>query len=323
MGQTASSPWQQAIAFIKLGRPLHLIGGFVFNGLGISIAAFTGAAIDWPSALWAQIAITSIQLLTHYSNDYFDQDADRAAITPTRWASGSRVLPDGLVTPRAALLAALALGATALLAAAVLALRSPQPWVTLALLLLALALAWSYSSPPLWLNRRGLGEISGALLVPVLTTVVGFQVQSGQVAPLVLLATAPLACFQFAMLLSVNFPDAAGDALVGKRTLVVIFGAARASRLFVAALALGYLLLPALVRLGLPALPALAVLLSLPIALWQVWRIRRGAATDPALWDGLAFWSIGLLMAAALLEMAAFLAIAPTPLWFVGHGQLR
>jgi 1,4-dihydroxy-2-naphthoate polyprenyltransferase len=301
---------QQAIAFIKLGRPLHLAGGFVFHGLGLAIAAYLGAAIDWRTALWAQLAITSIQLLTHYSNDYFDQDADRATSTPTRWASGSRVLPDGLVTPRAALLAALALGATALLAILVLTLRSPMPWATLALLLVALLLAWSYSSPPLWLNRRGLGEISGALLVPVLTTVVGVQVQTGQIASLALLATAPLACFQFAMLLSVNFPDAAGDALVGKRTLVVLLGPARTGRLFVAALALAYLLLPALLLLGLPALVGLAMLLTAPIALWQIWRMRRGAATEPLLWDGLAFWSIGLLLAAALLEMAAFLALA-------------
>lgn len=306
----APSVWRQAIAFVKLGRPLHLAGGFVFHGLGLAIAAYLGAVVDWRTALWAQLAITSIQLLTHYSNDYFDQDADRATSTPTRWASGSRVLPDGLVAPRAALLAALLMGATALLATAALTLRSPAPWATLALLLLALILAWSYSSPPLWLNRRGLGEISGSLLVPVLTTVVGLQVQTGQIAALALLATAPLACFQFTMLLSVNFPDAAGDAGVGKRTLVVLLGPARAGRLFVAALELAYLLLPALALLGLPALAGLAVLLTAPIALWQLWRIRRGAATEPALWDGLAFWSIGLLMAAALLEMAAFLTLA-------------
>jgi len=78
----------------------------------------------------------------------------------------------------------------------------------------------------------------------------------------------------------------------------------------VAALALAYLLLPALLLLGLPELVGLAMLLTAPIALWQIWRMRCGAATEPLLWDGLAFWSIGLLLAAALLEMAAFLALA-------------
>jgi 1,4-dihydroxy-2-naphthoate polyprenyltransferase len=307
--RATASRRQRAIAFVKLGRPLHLIGGFVFHGLGIAIAAYLGASIDWGTALWVQVAITSIQLMTHYSNDYFDQDADKMTATPTVWASGSRVLPDGLLPPYVALLAALALLGVALLATVRLAATSAAPLLTLTLLLLALLLAWSYSSPPLYLNRRGMGEVSGALLVPALTTLVAFQVQTGQVALLPLLAGAPLACFQFAMLLSVNFPDAAGDALVGKRTLVVIFGPARAGWLFMVALALAYLLLPALVVQGLPPLVGLAVLLTSPVALWQVWRIHRGAAVDPAQWDALAFWSIGLLMAAALLEIAGFVAL--------------
>ena len=300
---------QRAIYFLRLGRPLHLVGGFVFNGLGIAIALFLGAAIDWTAALWCQVAITATQLMTHYSNDYFDQDADAATVTPTRWAGGSRVLPDGLVPPRAALIAALVCGGGALAAMMVLAATGSAPLLTLTLLLLSIALAWNYSSPPLWLNRRGLGEITGALLVPGLTTLLAFQVQAGKLALEPLLAAAPVCCFQFAMLLSVNFPDAVGDARVNKRTLVVILGPSRAAWLFVGALALAYLLLPALVLLGLPVQAALVVLLTAPIAAWQTWRIRRGAATDPAAWDALGFWSIGLMMGAALLQIGVFVVL--------------
>ena len=98
-------------------------------------------------------------------------------------------------------------------------------------------------------------------------------------------------------------------ASVGKQTLVVIFGPARSGRFFVGALALAYLLLPLLVLAGLPGQVALVVLLTSPIAAWQAWRIRRGAATDSAAWDALGFWSIGLLMAAALLEAVVFVAL--------------
>ena len=108
------------------------------------------------------------------------------------------------------------------------------------------------------------------------------------------------------MLLSVNFPDAAGDVLVNKRTLVVIYGPRRTSTLFLVVLACPYLLLPLLVWLGLPTAVAAAVLLTLPLAVWQGWRIHRGTATDPASWAALAFWSIGLLMMAVLLETAVF-----------------
>jgi len=301
------TPIHKLIAFVRLGRPLHLVGGVLFNGLGISIAHFLGAPIDWTTAMWGQVAITSIQLMTHYSNDYFDQDADQAAVTPTRWASGSRVLPEGTLSPRVALVAALVLAGVALLATAIVTAASASPVQTMLLLLMALFLAWSYSSPPLFLNRRGWGELTGAVLVPILTTLVGFQLQTGQLALMPLLAALPLSCFQFAMLLSVNFPDAEGDAAVNKRTLVVKLGRQRAGGLFVGALFLAYGLLPLLIWLGLPPQAAGAVLLTLPIAIWQAWRIRRGAASDPSQWNALAFWSIGLLMSATLLELIAFI----------------
>ena len=84
------------------------------------------------------------------------------------------------------------------------------------------------------------------------------------------------------MLLSVNFPDAEGDSSVDKRTLVVKFGRQRAGRLFVGALALAYLALPLLIWLGLPPQAAGAVLLTLPLAIWQMWRIRSDTAATAA-----------------------------------------
>ena len=125
---------QKIIAFVRLGRPLHLVGGVLFNGLGMSIAHFLGMPIDWAAAAWGQVAITSIQLMTHYSNDYFDQDADQAAVTPTRWASGSRVLPEGTLSPRVALVAALVLAGVALLATAIVTAASASPVQTLSLI---------------------------------------------------------------------------------------------------------------------------------------------------------------------------------------------
>lgn len=304
-----ASAFQRLIHLVRLGRPLHLVGGFVFNGLGMSIALFLGTTIHWMTAIWCQLAITATQLMTHYSNDYFDQDADAAALFPTRWSSGSRVLTEGLLSPQVALIAALVCGGVAVAATAVLVTLVQSPFWTICLLLLSLFLAWNYSSPPFSLNRRGLGEITAALLVPGLTTLLGFHVQTGRLELLPILAIVPLCCFQFAMLLSVNFPDAGGDVLVNKQTLVVIVGPQRASILFLGMLACPYLLLPLLIWLGLPLAVAFAVLLSLPLAAWQGWRIRQGAATEPARWEALAFWSIVLLLTTALLETAGFLIL--------------
>ena len=54
----------------------------------------------------------------------------------------------------------------------------------------------------------------------------------------------------------------------------------------------------------------LAVLWPLPLGVWLAWRMRGGGWRDPAAWNGLAFWSIGLLLASAGLELVAFAWLA-------------
>lgn len=102
--RTAAPTLARRILFVlRMGRPLFLIGGLLLYGLGVAMALAAGAPLDLPALLWGQAAVTTIQLMTHYCNDYFDLAADVANRTPTRWSGGSRVLPEGWLAPRAAL----------------------------------------------------------------------------------------------------------------------------------------------------------------------------------------------------------------------------
>ena len=294
---------------LRLGRPHFLVGGFLFHALGALMAWYVGAGVNVPALLYGQFAISSIQLMTHYSNDYFDYAADKANATPTNWSGGSRVLVAGSLSPRVALWAALVCAAAALFAALALAVVvNPGPLI-LPLLLLSLVLAWSYSAPPLRLHSRGLGELTVSLLVPGLTPLVGFYLQAGRLDWLPLLAVLPLCGLQFAMLLVINFPDAAGDAAVGKRTLTIRLGAPRAARLCLVVLALVYAALPLLLWVGLPPLAVLAVAAPLPLTLFHAWRLWRGDWRRPAAWNSLGFWAIALLIGAAALLCLAFLLL--------------
>jgi 1,4-dihydroxy-2-naphthoate octaprenyltransferase len=267
---------KRALYFLRLARPLFLVGGFVFYGLGAAVAVHEGSTLHWPSLLLGQVAVTAIQLMTHFSNDYYDLEADRRNQTPTRWSGGSRVLAEGLLPPRAALGVAVVCAVVALAAIATLTvILQPAGWSVL-LLLLALFLTWEYSAPPLRLHSRGLGEATVALVVPVLTPLTGYTIQAGQPALMPLLASFPLACLQAAMILVINGPDAAGDRAAGKRTLVLRLGPERAARFHRALLAAAYLATPLLVGLGLPPLVAAAVWLPLPLAVWLAWRMARG-----------------------------------------------
>ena len=303
-------------------------------GLGAAIAAYArvsaggagpgrgaSASIDWTRFAWGQAAITATQLMTHYCNDYFDFDADRANTTPTRWSGGSRVLPAGELPRGVALAAALVLALVAMAATAILLARLGAAPSAALLLAVAILLSWEYSAPPLRLHSTGWGELDVALVVSLLTPMIGFSLQTagagagGPAPPFVLpvvlplLAVLPLCCLQFAMLLAIEFPDAAGDAATGKRTLVVRLGAPRAAALYQGALAAAYLLLPILVAAGLPIAVAGAALLTSPIAAWQIARMRRGAFRDPGRWESLAFWSVALLIITSTSELAAFLLL--------------
>ena len=297
-------------AFIKLGRPKFLVGGFVFHGLGAALAVAAGARFDATLFAWGQLIVTAAQLMTHYANDFFDLDADRANRTPTRWSGGSRVLPDGVLPPGIALAAALVLGFVALGATLVLAMRAGDRPLLLPIAVVMTTLAWAYSAPPLRLAARGLGELTTAFVVTLCVPLLGYYAQAGEVHPRIFAACLLPCVLQFAMLLAIELPDAAGDAIAGKRTLVVRLGAATGARLYAALTIAAFGALPLLARDLLPARIAIAPLVLAPVAIWQAARVVRGGYADPTRWDSLAFWSVALLAGSAIAALLAALTLA-------------
>ena len=286
-------------AFIRLGRPLFLGGGFVLYALGAAIAHATGHAIDGYRYALGQGAVTAFQLMVHYANDYFDLEADRANQTPTAWSGGSRVLPGGELPPQVALYAALVLAAIGAGLALVLGGHA------LATLAVIFVLAWSYSAPPLRLCATGLGELDTALVVTVLVPYLAFTLQGGTSLAMLALTVAPPALLQFAMLVAIEFPDAAGDAATGKRTLVVRLGASAAARLYVAITALAFAWPPLAHALGLPGVVSLAMVLPAPVALWRIAHARDHA--DPAAFERLTFFAVFLLMTTSACALVAWI----------------
>lgn len=299
-------PWGRVLALLRLGRPIFLLPGVALHSLGVAIALAEGLPVNYSAWLWSQLAVTAIQSLTHYSNDYFDVACDQANTTPTRWSGGSRILQGGELPARAALYVSFGLSIVALVATWGL---SRQPgggaWMFVPLLG-ALALTWGYSAPPLRLHSRGVGEVVGGVLVGGITPLVGYFSQAGRLTAVPLLTVLPLALVNIAMLICVSIPDAAGDAASGKRTLVVRLGGAQVSRVHAALLALAYGMLPLLVWTGLPWQAAAASALGLPIAVWSSGRLLAGAWRDPLAFEGIAFRGATLLLIAALLQLLAY-----------------
>jgi 1,4-dihydroxy-2-naphthoate octaprenyltransferase len=294
---------QSVLAFIRLGRPLFLGGGFLLFALGAVIAGLAGHPIDGRRYALGQAAVTAFQLMTHYANDYFDYDADRANATPTKWSGGSRVLPNAELPRGVALIAAVVFAALGLGVAFALSRGDGAGAWTQPILIAIVVLAWEYSAPPLRLCATGLGELDTAIVVTGLVPLLGFYLQASDLAGIRVLGLAivPLALLQIAMLLAIEFPDAAGDAATDKRTLVVRLGAARAAKLYAALTALAYLWLPVAVALGMPVRVAWCAALTAPIAVWRIARVAEHR--DPAAFERLALFAVALLVTTSLAEL--------------------
>ena len=278
-------------------------------GLGAATAAVMGHAISCRRYALGQLAVTALQLMTHYSNDYFDYDADRANTTPTAWSGGSRVLVNDELPRATALIAAVILAGAGIVVALLLATSPGSGWLVTPTLGVILVLSWGYSAPPLRICASGLGELDTAVVVTGLVPWLAFYLQSTDLRGIGVLATAiiPLACLQFAMLLAIEVPDAGGDRATGKRTLVVRLGATMSMQLYVAVVGLAYIGLVIGAMIALPSRVALAGMATCPIAIWRI--ARRNEYREPATWERLGFWSVAMLVGTAIAELLAMLSL--------------
>jgi 1,4-dihydroxy-2-naphthoate octaprenyltransferase len=284
---------------------LFLVGGFVLYGLGAAIAVASGGAIDMRRYVLGQAVVTAFQLMTHYANDYFDYETDRANTTPTAWSGGSRVLTGEELPRVTALIASVVVAAIGV--AIAFALAWTVGWIVLPAAAAMLVLSWEYSAPPLRLCAHGAGELDTAVVVTGIVPCFAFWLQRGDDVGMLIAAIVPLACLQAAMLVAIEFPDARSDAATGKRTLVVTLGPVRAARLYVALTALAYIALAVGALTALPGRIAVAAASTLPVAAWRIARTREHR--DPRAWERTTRWAVALLVVTSAAELAATLSL--------------
>ncbi len=233
--------------------------------------------------LWfvlALVAAMAVHLGLNMANDLFDDanGADAANVTPTPFSGGSRVLQYGLVTRRA-----MVTGCVALYAVSIglgLYLAAERGWGLLWIGAAGVALSLAYSAPPLRLVHRGLGEPVTALGFGPVMAVGTYFACTGRWSWQPVLASLPVALL-IALVLYVNqVPDRAGDAAVGKRTLIVRFTPAQVQTAYAATVAAAFVCIVAEVVAGVTPAWTLLALGTLPLA-WRVWQGLRAHYGDP------------------------------------------
>ncbi|THF65039.1 prenyltransferase [Pseudothauera rhizosphaerae] len=290
-------------------RPAFLSVTLVACLLGLAVAHGSGVALDPLTA----VATVLLALLAHAGgnviNDYHDRRAD--ALNDGRlfpYTGGSRFIQNGVLSARQTaqlgygLLAAAALGGLWL------------AWVSgpglLAIGAAGLLVAWAYSAPPLHLVGRGLGE--PCIVAAWLLVVAGSDyVQRGAFSVLPFVAGLSYALLVANLLYINQFPDHAGDAAAGKRTLVVRLGPQAAKWGYLVIALLAYIWLVLMVERNLLPQKAAAAALTLVIS----FHAARGLLADAEAPQALGAPIRQTIAAACLhgLVLAAALAFAPWP----------
>ncbi len=298
---------KQLLLFIRLTRPHFLLGGFLLYGLGAAIANYLGRPITAGLYVLGQALVTSIQLMTHYLNEYFDAATDQANPHRTPLSGGSGALgPEGLPRKVALYAGVICLALTATLASAALV-NNALPDLAWLVLLLGFVGAYAYSAPPFRLVSSGYGEIAAALVVAGLLPSFGFVLQTGEIHRLLLMSTTPLIALAFAMLLVFELPDYATDMKYAKRTLMVRLGWRTSMRAHDLAIAFALLSLVIGFINGLPPRVALGALIAAPLGLAQIWQMRRIRQGFQPRWATLTVSALALFVVTAYLELAGYL----------------
>ena len=297
---------RQLLLFFRLSRPHFLLGGLLLYALGVSIAAYLGNTIDSGLYLLGQAIVTSIQLMTHYLNEFYDTPTDNENPERTPFSGGSGALgPEGLPR-RTALYAGIAMLTLAATFVAILLVRSTTSLLAWLFLILAFFGAYGYSTPPFRFINRGYGELIASFVVAGFLPAFAFSLHTGQLHRLILMTTVPLIALHFAMMIIFSLPDYATDLKYDKRNLMVRVGWKTAMRMHDAAILFAALSFLVAYLSGLPWRVSLGTLIALPLGVAQIWQMGRIQRGQPPPWKTLTWSALLLFSMTAYLEWMGF-----------------
>ncbi|HEX4735284.1 MAG TPA: 1,4-dihydroxy-2-naphthoate polyprenyltransferase [Thermoleophilaceae bacterium] len=272
----------------------------VLVGTSLAIGEGTFRPVAFACALIGSIFI---QIGTNLSNDY--SDARRGADTEDRLGP-VRVTAGGLMPPRTVLIGTyVAFGIAVLAGVYLIAIAGWELLLVGAASILAGVL---YTGGPRPYGYEGLGEVFVFLFFGVVAVVGSYFVQTEDLRWEAFALSVPVGLLAAAILLVNNIRDADTDRRAGKKTLAVRLGREGARRLFVASIAIAYLMVPVVAIFGRDISPlVLLALLSLPLAIPLI-RVVRERTDGPSLNEALA--RTGMLLAVFSLLLSIGLVVS-------------
>ncbi len=273
----------------------------VLVGSAAAWAWLDGNDFSWGNFIAALIGAIFIQIGTNLANDY--SDAKRGADTVDRLGP-VRVTAAGLVAPRRVLHATwVAFGVAGIAGLYLVTQVGPE---ILAIGILSIAAGVLYTGGPKPYGYEGLGEVFVFVFFGLVAVNGSYYVQLEDLHALPVLLSIPIGLLSAAILVVNNVRDINTDRRAGKRTLAVRVGRERSRELYVAMIAIAYLMLPIALAAGDGSGWGMLGILSAPLAIGPV-RAVRERTDGPALNSALA--GTGALLGAYALLVSLGLLI--------------
>jgi len=225
--------------------------------------------------LLAMLAIMALHAGANVVNDYFDSLSRNDWVNehPTPFSGGRQFIQQGILSPKATLLAGLAYLAVGSGIGLIIVALTRSLFI-LGVGLLGVLGGFFYTARPLQLGYRGVGEVMIAFLFGILPVYGSYYLQARSVDLLPLLPAAIVAILIFLVILINEFPDLPADRQVHKRTLVVLLGIERAAWIYRVVLAfVSYPIAALMLTHRITFLAGTFYLLTLPLAIFAM----RGA----------------------------------------------
>lgn len=204
------------------------------------------------------------------ANDYYDHisgnDAANTNVSP--FSGGRRYIQEGILSAKATLIESLILLAAGSVCGLVIVFMTNSIFI-LVLGLIGLLGGFFYTAGPIKLGYRTVGEPAIAFLFGILPVSGAYYLQAGRVDWCVAMPAVVVAALIFLVILINDFPDAAADAAVNKKTFVVRFGVKKCVVIYRAVLAVSYIAAIVGVMLsGTMRIAGVLYLLTLPLGIF-------------------------------------------------------
>jgi len=273
--------------FLKLSRFYFLFGATLLFILGTGVAYYLDYIIRWDVFVVGLIWVYLLQLGAHFINELYNAHEDRDNPNRTPFSGGSGAIGPGKLSSKVALAAGLSCYAILTSLTIVLfSLVNITPLLTV-IMLISFMGSFFYSSPPLFLERSGYGEIIVSVIVAFLLPLFAFLLQTGNFDHLIALTALPLFFVHLAMMIAFEYPDYFTDQIYKKNTLLVRIGWQNGVILHHSLLGISYILYIFFSLLGLPLRVLLSAVLTLPFSIYQGWQLNRITKGYKPYWLGL------------------------------------